>query len=413
MFRGLWDRALELRCRITHTSDRELRCLPTPPTAVFFLDPGCEEPIGARLLDECDARYAVDRDFAPPCGEPGSSRVYEVGDPVPAPAEVYHRAPGGCEPLEFSGTFYQVSAVDLEIFATGQLEARDPVDGLVVRELVTASGARFYYDVQRESDGEACAPSEENLRCTPTAVASFSVLSSGEYAYYADGDCTRPAARYGRCKPRFAQRRAAPDNDCDFRFRYFLLDDDINTAFASDGLACTPSPEDGTFAQVGEELTELDAVEFVSVGNGTLTGRRVQSQSGQELTENARLLHEGEPCTPMLDAGNVYRCVREAAQELTLSTPRFADPACEERLAVQNLCQAQPVYAYESAELDACASGRVLGRTFRIGPLHEGSAYELVDGFCTEVDLTWAPAVFTIGEEVEPDVFPMVELVEG
>lgn len=413
-FREIWDRELEHYCSIRHASDGEPRCLPlTFSSGIYYTDAACTKPVGVDFTD-CGSPYAVGTVFSGGCDEPEYA-VYRLGEPIKQPDMLYASYSDSCDAVEsFPGSFFEVSAVEPGTFLGVDVEERPAVDGLIVREAVTPAGARFHYDVRRSSDGERCDPDVEYEACLPSGARSFD--PDDDTVYYADASCAAPATDYRHCKPPFALDVVRPEEDCGrYEYRYFRLGGNVDPVFESDGLSCSPLAFEAPFgfAEIGEQLA-LQPVEVVSVGSGAITALRLQDSSGETVAENFRLFDSGRPCSPLLEAGETYRCVGDDDERLSTSTRYFADGNCSRGLVSHGGCRDAPRYAYQSEVAEAsCLFDRVLGQVYEIGPRHDGVTYELVDGACTEAELSKTTTVFTFGDPVGHDVFPLLTVVEG
>lgn len=171
---GLFDRMLDVACVPRLQGDGSFRCEPSDAaTAIYFGDPGCNEPVVAVTAEEVPRLAKV-------LGPVGCASYHIVGRELSAP--VYQREGEACTavgtPLE--GRLFSVEpAIELPVL---ERSLEGIPDRRLQRVLLDHDGLRFFEDrLFDTSTGAPCSGRafRGDIRCLPASIASTGVFVNG------------------------------------------------------------------------------------------------------------------------------------------------------------------------------------------------------------------------------------------
>ncbi|CAN5758355.1 hypothetical protein BH11MYX2_BH11MYX2_32640 [soil metagenome] len=199
----------------TEWSDGYRYCSPSTTTPITFSDAACTQPIALwPRSSPFPAPYYLRKQFFG-AGAPTTSRLFERGERVDQPGEIYAQEPGGCT--------LQAGPTDVRAYAATELTTLD-FQRVVVAPLPGDAHARIVryaftsedgvqelvldsrYDAQL---GESCAwtalPGERSSTCAPAAT---------DLDYYTDARCSTPLIDVTYGIPRGLFRYVDPETSC-------------------------------------------------------------------------------------------------------------------------------------------------------------------------------------------------------
>jgi|GEM_PF-6833493 len=340
------DTQLDVSCSLALASDGELRCLPIGDGTSRYLDAACKQP--ALVY----ANTGTPTCPTSPLVVGGGASPYLVAGSVPKQV-VYRNENGKCVGAAAYDCIYSLKPAPVSIFLRGTVRAQVIDNAVSLNWIEYEDGARVAGAITDRKRGSTCSPSPSD-RCEPETQGYVELRKSrrdGEFAYFADANCKRPAA------VSFVGKGGKPssvysleDYECSPVYSYHSVGDKLSVGYRLIDGRCERAPADRPLP-LFELKKKLDPETFprllrARAGSGRLQLEYFASLDGRPLMTGE--LYDSQfalGCSRTTFADGTTRCMPRRTSEKHAEI-FYSDPTCADGTEVvgvtANGCGLQP-----------------------------------------------------------------------
>jgi hypothetical protein len=410
---GIYDSQLNMFCGIESTLDGTLRCQPGVPYDIRFLDPQCNVPVSLAPPGPGSPYLAVV--VFVPCGR-FTMETYHHGAAPQVVTTLYNRGDSGLSndctggPAPPTAVYPLERATDLMAAVTIEKGvAREGISEMHFASDGRALGPAGWFD---EKLSEPCDVFMTDAQTAVVAVDGMIRCLPTEYlnavgGFFSDVDCQHPVAAISSASRDTCSITAAGSDfldsaTCPVAARAYRLTGPESGPFHSADLsgACKTTSRGirwDTATEIAPDPLPPARLELAPAGQ-RLRSQRVVTAAGAVTRVYSWDENLGTYCVPKFATDGKLRCLPSLLE--TPVTQRFADPKCQTPLA--------SVLVGGCGDWTAVTSSG--NHAFRLGARHDGVAFTMVAGTCTQESQPFGRR-FVRGDEIS--AADLVELRVG